>query len=162
MTLCPLPTARKLAMGLPGTQESIACLRFLTSWSSSKDRFIVFVEKANSSLEEIKSGLAASDYLMKTAGAHHTPSAAQVGGGVYAITKAGRETQLAYILTSPSELGEFQKDTGLQHRGSFVTAAKNPQHPGPQNASISESPSYPREQASSLDIDQGYSIDFPH
>lgn len=143
MTLCPLPTARNLATVLPGTQERIACLRSLSSWSSSKDRFMGFVEKANASLEEIKSGLAASDYLTKTAGAHHTLSAALVGGGIYASTKAGRETQLAYILNSPSELGEVQKDTRLQHRGSF--AAVNLQHPGPQNASISESPLYPLE-----------------
>ena len=123
------PRLEKLAMGLPGTQERIPCLRFLTRRSSSKDMFMVFVKKANASLEETKSSLAASDYLTKTAGAHHTPSAAPVGEGFYAITKAGRETHLAYIFTSPSELGVAQKDTRLQHRGSFVTAAKNTQRP---------------------------------
>lgn len=105
---------------------------------------MVFVEKSKASLEEIKSSLAASDYLTKTAGARHTPSAAPVGEGVHAITKFGRETHLAYILTNPLELGEVQKDI-LQKLGSFVAAAENPQHPGPQNASLSESPSYPRQ-----------------
>lgn len=113
--------------------------------STSKDRFMVFVEKANASLEEIKSSLGASDYLTKTAGARHTPSATPVGEGVYAIIKAGRESHLAYILTIPSELGEVQKDIGLRHRGSFVTTAKNPQYPGPQNTRLSESPTYPPE-----------------
>lgn len=113
--------------------------------NTSKDRFMVFVEKANASLEEIKSSLGASDYLKKTAGARHTPSATPVGEGVYAIIKAGRESHLAYILTIPSELGEVQKDIGLRHRGSFVTTAKNPQYPGPQNTRLSESPTYPRE-----------------
>lgn len=113
--------------------------------STSKDRFMVFVEKANASLEEIKSSLGASDYLTKTAGARHTPSATPVGEGVYAIIKAGRESHLAYILTIPSELGEVQKDIGLRHRGSFVTTAKNPLYPGPQNTRLSESPTYPRE-----------------
>lgn len=113
--------------------------------NTSKDRFMVFVEKANASLEEIKSSLGASDYLTKTAGARHTPSATPVGEGVYAIIKAGRESHLAYILTIPSELGEVQKDIGLRHRGSFVTTAKNPQYPGPQNSRLSESPTYPPE-----------------
>lgn len=113
--------------------------------NTSKDRFMVFVEKANASLEEIKSSLGASDYVTKTAGARHTPSATPVGEGVYAIIKAGRESHLAYILTIPSELGEVQKDIGLRHRGSFVTTAKNPQYPGPQNTRFSESPTYPRE-----------------
>lgn len=113
--------------------------------NTSKDRFMVFVEKANASLEEIKSSLRASDYLTKTAGARHTPSATPVGEGVYAIIKAGRESHLAYILTIPSELGEVQKDIGLRPRGSFVTTAKNPQYPGPQNTRLSESPTYPQE-----------------
>lgn len=113
--------------------------------NTSKDRFMVFVEKANATLEEIKSSLGASDYLTKTAGARHTPSATPVGEGVYAIIKAGRESHLAYILTIPSELGEVQKDIGLRHRGSFLTTAKNPQYPGPQNFRLSESPTYPPE-----------------
>lgn len=147
IVLRPIPHGTKVGdgpIGDAGTNRLLALPKKVLP-TSSKDRFMIFVEKANTSLEEIRSRLAASDYLTKTAGARHTPSATPVGEGVYAITKAGRETHLVYILTIPSELGKVQKDIGLQHRGSFVTTAKNPQHPGPQNTSLTESPSYPRE-----------------
>lgn len=147
IVLRPIPHGAKIGNGPiadAGTNRLLALPKKVLP-NTSKDRFMVFVQKANASLEEIKSSLGASDYLKKTAGARHTPSATPVGEGVYAIIKAGRESHLAYILTIPSELGEVQKDIGLQHRGSFVTTAKNPQYPGPQNTRLSESPSYPRE-----------------
>lgn len=147
IVLRPIPHGAKIGNGPiadAGTNRLLTLPKKVLP-KTSKDRFMVFVEKANASLEEIKSTLAASDYMTKTAGARHTPSATPIGEGVYAITKADRESHLAYILTIPSELGEVQKDIGLQHRGSFVTTAKNPQYPGPQNTRLSESPSYPRE-----------------
>lgn len=147
IVLRPIPHGAKIGNGPivdAGTSRLLALPKKVLP-NTSKDRFMVFVEKANASLEEIKSSLAASDYMTKTAGARHTPSATPAGEGVYAITKSGRESHLAYILTIPSELGEVQKDIGLQHRGSFVTTAKNPQYPGPQSTRLSECPSYPRE-----------------
>lgn len=147
IVLRPIPHGAKIGNG-PIADAGINRLLALPKKvlpNTSKYRFMFFVQKANAGLEEIKSSLGASDYFKKTAGARHTPSATPVGEGVYAIIKAGRESHLAYILTIPSELGEVQKDIGLQHRGSFVTTAKNPQCPGPQNTRLSKSPSYPRE-----------------
>lgn len=147
IVLRPIPNGAKIGNGPiedAGTNRLLALPKKVLP-NTSKDRFMVFVEKANASLEEIKSSLGASDYLTKTAGARHTPSATPVGVGVYAIIKAGRESHLAYILTIPSELGGVQKDIGLRHRGSFVTTAKNPHYPGPRNTKLSESPTYPRE-----------------
>lgn len=148
IVLRPIPHGAKIGNG---PIEDAGMNRLLTLPkkvlpNTSKDRFMVFVEKANATLEEIKSSLGASgNYLTKTVGARHSPSAIPVGEGVYAIIKAGRESHLAYILTIPSELGEVQKDIGLRHRGSFLTTAKNPQYPGPQNSRLSESPTYPPE-----------------
>lgn len=52
---------------------------------------------------------------------------------VYAITSTGRESHLAYIISSP-ELGEVQKELGLKEQGSYVVSAKNPKYPAPGTA----------------------------
>ena len=112
---------------------------------SPKDKFMVFVEKVNVGMEEIKSTLGSSDYATKTVGIRHTPSATPIGEGVYAITSTGRESHLAYILTVPSPVSEVQRDVGLREKGSFVTSAKNPKYPSPANASLPQAPEFPQE-----------------
>lgn len=112
---------------------------------SPKDRFMTFVEKTNVTMEEIKNSLSSSDYMTKTAGSRHTPAAAPIGEGVYAITSTGRETHLAYILTIPSEVSEVQDGVGLKQRGSFVTSAKNPETAAPAGASLPKGAEYPKE-----------------
>ena len=112
---------------------------------SPKDRFMTFVEKANSTIDDIKAQLSSSDYSTKTAGARHTPAAAPVAEGVYALTQTGRDTHLAYILTIPSELDEVQRGIGLRQRGSYYTSAKNPQSAQPANVSLPQGPEYPKE-----------------
>lgn len=96
-------------------------------------------------MDDIKSTLTSSDYATKTAGARHTPAAAPIGEGVYAITQTGRDTHLAYILTIPSELSEVQKNVGLRQRGSYITSAKNPQASTPANAGLPQGAEYPQE-----------------
>ena len=94
----------------------------------------------------VKEQLSASDYSTKTAGVvRHTPAATPIGEGVYAITKTGRETHLAYILTIPSEISEVQQGVGLRQRGSYLTTAKNPTTAAPANASLPQGPDYPQE-----------------
>ncbi|MCJ1462774.1 hypothetical protein MMC07_001377 [Pseudocyphellaria aurata] len=147
IVLRPIPHGSKLGdgpIGDAGTNRLLALPKKVLP-SSPKDRFMIFVEKAKASMEDIKSFFASSDYTTKTAGTRHTPSATPIGEGVYAITTTGRESHLAYILTIPSELSEVQKDVGLQERGSFVTSVKNPQYSGPANATLPEGPKYPQE-----------------
>lgn len=93
----------------------------------------------------MKQQLSSSDYTTKTAGARRTPAAAPIGEGVYAITKTGRDTHLAYILTIPSELSEVQDEVGLRQRGSYMTSAKNPEAAAPANASLPQGAEYPQE-----------------
>ncbi|KAL8805610.1 MAG: hypothetical protein Q9182_001875 [Xanthomendoza sp. 2 TL-2023] len=112
---------------------------------SPKDRFMTFVEKTNVSMEEIKDTLSASDYMTKTTGSRHTPAAAPIGEGIYAITSTGRETHLAYILTIPAEISEVQEAVGLKARGSFLTSAKNPETSAPAGASLPKGAEYPKE-----------------
>lgn len=147
IVLRPIPHGAKLGegpIGDDGTNRLLALPKKVLP-ASPKDRFMVFVEKANVALEEIKLTLASSDYTTKTVGTRHTPSATPIGEGVYAITTTGRESHLAYILTIPSKLSEVQQDIGLRERGSFVTSVKNPKYPGPANANLPQGPEFPPE-----------------
>ncbi|KAI9727826.1 MAG: hypothetical protein M1834_007973 [Cirrosporium novae-zelandiae] len=149
IVLRPLPHGAKLGDGPisdTGNNRFIALPKKVLPLSH-RDRFMLFVEKAKTSLQEIKENhLAGSDYETKTAGTRHTPPATPIAEGIYAITTTGRGSHLAYILTVPSNgLGEVQKDMGLRERGSFVTSVKNPQYPGPTNAALPQGPDYPKE-----------------
>ena len=148
IVLRPLPHGAKLGdgpIGDDGNNRLLALPKKVLPLSG-RDRFMVFVEKAKTSIEDIKNNvLTSSDYATKTAGTRHTPAATPVGEGVYAITTTGRESHLAYILTIPSELSEVQKDVGLRERGSFVTSLKNPQYAGPANTNLPKGPDFAKE-----------------
>ena len=147
IVLRPLPHGAKLGdgpIGDAGNNRLLALPKKVLP-VSPRDKFMIFVEKANCSMEDIKQTLAASDYATKTAGSRHTPAAAPIGEGIYAITTTGRESHLAYILTIPSELSEVQHDVGLGERGSFVTSVKNPQYAGPANTNLPQGPAFPQE-----------------
>ena len=147
VVLRPLPIGAKLGEGPIGDDKTnrLLALPKKVLPKSPKDRFMMFVEKANISMDEIKETLSSSDYSTKTAGDRHTPAAAPIGEGVYAITQTGRESHLAYILTIPSELSDVQRDVGLQERGSFVTSAKNPESSGPASAALPQKAEFPKE-----------------
>ena len=147
IVLRPLPHGAKLgdgAVGDGGNNRLLALPKKVLP-TSQRDRFMIFVEKTKSTMEDIKNTLQSSDYTTKTVGTRHTPAAAPIAEGVYAITTTGRESHLAYILTIPSELSEVQHDVGLQERGSFVTSVKNPQYEGPANTNLPKGPDYPQE-----------------
>ena len=92
-----------------------------------KNRFMVFVEKTKTTFKNLgENVLSSSNYDTQTIGARHLPATTPIAEGVYAITTTGRTSHLAYIITIPSQLGEVQKDMGIQARGSFVTSLKNP------------------------------------
>ncbi|KAL9602968.1 MAG: hypothetical protein Q9219_001493 [cf. Caloplaca sp. 3 TL-2023] len=147
IVLRPLPHGAKLGEGPIGDagHNRMLALPKKVLPVSPKDRFMVFVEKANGTMDDIKSSLSASDYMTKTAGSRHTPAAAPIGEGVYAITSTGRETHIAYILTIPSEVSDVQDGVGLRQRGSFVTSAKNPETSAPAGASLPKGAEYPKE-----------------
>lgn len=149
IVLRPIPIGTKLGEGPIGDERNIRMLSLPKKVLpvSPKDRFMMFVEKTNTSLEDVKQQLSSSDYSTKTAGVRHTPAATPIGEGVYAIIKTGQETHLAYILTIPSEIGEVQQGVGLRQRGSYLTSTKNPTSAAPANASLPQGPKYPKEYA---------------
>ena len=148
LVLRPLPHGAKLGdgpIGDDGNNRILALPKKILP-TSPQDRFMLFVEQAKSSMEDIKKNhLTSSDYATKTAGTRHTPAATPIAEGVYAITSTGRESHLAYIITIPSALSEVQRDVGLSERGSFVTSIKNPQYPGPANTNLPQGPEFPQE-----------------
>ena len=147
IVLRPIPHGAKIGEGPIGDagHNRLLALPKKVLPKSPKDRFLSFVEKANISLDDLKTSMGASDYATKTAGTRHSPAMAPLAEGVYAITSTGRESHLAYILTIPSKISEVQEDIGLQQRGSFVTSVKNPSYPGPANANLPQGPEYPQE-----------------
>lgn len=146
--LRPLPAGAKLGDGPIGDTDHCRLLALPKKVlpTSHRDKFMVFVEKAAISLKDLKNTfIAGNDYETQTAGSRHSPAATPVGEGVYAITKTGRDSHLAYLLTVPAELQEVQKDIGLRERASFVVSLKNPDQKGPANAQLDQQPEYPTE-----------------
>ncbi|UNI17619.1 hypothetical protein JDV02_003950 [Purpureocillium takamizusanense] len=144
--LRPVATDAKLGSGPLGDAGTTRVLALPKKQlpRSGRERFMVFVDMAGASYDDIKNGfLASGEYETKTAGTRHTPAATPVGEGVYAITTTGRESHLAYMTTLPKELGEVQKKLGIKVQGSFIISTKNPEYPGPANARLPKGPEFP-------------------
>lgn len=144
--LRPIPLGAKLG---DGPLEDLGTSRLLVMPKkmmpkSTRDRFLVFVEKPKATIEELRKQFQGSDYSTKTAGTSHVPPATPFAEGVYAITRTGRESHLAYEITTP-EIGELQKDFGVKEKGSYVLSVKNPKFPGPANANIGNPAKYPEQ-----------------
>ncbi|KZF21800.1 hypothetical protein L228DRAFT_283929 [Xylona heveae TC161] len=148
IVLRPLPQGAKLTEGPLEDLENnrLLALPKKVLPTSHRDRFLTFVEKANTTLKDLRENfIASSDYETKTAGTRHTPAATPAAEGVYAITTTGRESHLAYILTIPSDVEKVQKDLGLRQKGSFIASVRNPQYPSPPNAQLPQAPEFPKE-----------------
>jgi hypothetical protein len=151
MVMRPLPSGAKLTDGAVQELQNLRLLALPKKvWpKSGADKFMSFVEKAGTTMAELKdSFFAGSEYSTKTTGTNHTPNVTLVGEGVYAFTNTGGgrgAAHLAYMLTVPSEMGEVQQDIGLKEKGSFVISLKNPEAPGPANASLPQKPEWPAE-----------------
>ena len=138
--LRPLPAGAKITDGAiqdVGNNRLIALPKKV--WpKSGQDRFMAFVEKDKTSMDDLKeSFFSGSDYSTKTTGVRHTPEVTPVGEGVYALTSSGdgrTTSHLAYMLSIPQEVGEVQKDLGLAEKGSFIMSTKNPQGSAPSYA----------------------------
>ncbi|CAK3909852.1 Hypothetical predicted protein [Lecanosticta acicola] len=148
--LRPLPAGAKLTDGAiqdVGNNRLIALPKKV--WpKSGRDRFMAFVEKSKTSMDELKETFfQGSDYSTKTTGTRHTPEVTPIGEGVYALTASGdgqTTTHLTYMLTIPQEIGEVQKDIGLAEKGSFILSTKNPEGSAPSYA-LPATAEYPKE-----------------
>ncbi|RDL33864.1 uncharacterized protein BP5553_08232 [Venustampulla echinocandica] len=123
--------------------------------TSSRDRYLAFVEKGGATVKDVREGFAGEEHDTKTRGTRLmdvmddsprvTPAATPFAEGIYAITSTPRRSHLAYQITVPQPLGDVQETFGLREKGSFIAQVKNPQAPGPANASIRNPAQYPEE-----------------
>lgn len=115
---------------------------------SGADKFMVFVEKANATMDDLKENFfSGSEYSTQTTGTRQQHPVTPLGEGVYAITATGqgRESHLAYMLTIPKEPGQVQEDVGIRSKGSFVMSLKNPESKSPANAALPQTAAFPEE-----------------
>ena len=112
-----MPTGAKLGDGALADDNNnrLFALTKKVFPKSHNDRFMAFVEKANTSIKELKeSFFGANEYDTKTQGHRRTEPVAPIAEGVYAITRTeDRTTHLVYSTTIPAELGEVQEDLGI-------------------------------------------------
>ncbi|OJD25457.1 hypothetical protein ACJ73_03167 [Blastomyces percursus] len=146
IVLRPLPPDAKLGQGTIGDNQNCRLLVLPKKVlpKSTRDRFMGFVEKAHTTVKSIRDSFLAIEKETATRGTTYTPAATPIAEGIYVITSKNRTSHLAYRLTVPSELGEVQKDIGLQERGSFIASAKNPEYGGPETARLPQGPDYPQ------------------
>jgi hypothetical protein len=147
--LRPLPANAKIGDGaLPDSKNNrLFALPKKVFPKSHNDRFMTFVQKEPSTVEELKNDfMKGSSYETKTAGTRQVDPVTTAAEGVYAITRTeDRSTHLVYAITIPSELGEVQEDLGLRPQGSFVFSVKNPTRSGPANSTLPQGPDFPKE-----------------
>jgi hypothetical protein len=147
--LRPLPTGAKLGDGVIQDQENnrLFALPKKVFPKSHNDRFMAFVEKANTTVQSLKENFfKGGDYDTKTQGTQHTDPVTPVAEGVYMITRTeDATTHLVYSTTIPSELGEVQSDLGIKDQGSFIISVKNPERSGPVSASLPQKPDFSKE-----------------
>ncbi|KAF8866363.1 hypothetical protein BDZ45DRAFT_579157 [Acephala macrosclerotiorum] len=145
IVLRPLPLGAKIGEGPledSGTARLLALPKKMLP-KSKQDRFLMFVEKPNQFIKDLRDQFSSNEYATKTSGTSNTPAATPFAEGVYAITSTGRESHLAYHITVPEKIGEVQKELGLHEKGSYVCSAKNPNAPGPANATLNNPAQYP-------------------
>ena len=152
--LRPLPTGAKLGDGaIPDLKNNrLFALPKKTFPKSHNDRFMAFVEKANTSIQDLKDNFfKGSSYETKTQGTRQVDPVNPVAEGVYAITRTeDRTTHLIYSTTIPSDLGEIQEDLGIKDQGSFIVSVKNPERSGPAAASLPQKPDFSKEYVTSM------------
>lgn len=148
MVLRPLSQGAKITDGAIEDDKTVRLIALPKKVfpKSGRDKFMVFVEKANTSMKELKDEFfQGSEYDTNTAGTRQTPPVAPIGEGVYAMTYTNNTSHLTYMLTIPKELSEVQTDMGIREKGSFITSLKNPTVKGPSYAELPEGPGFPDE-----------------
>jgi hypothetical protein len=147
--LRPMPTGAKLGDGALADDNNnrLFALPKKVFPKSHNDRFMAFVEKANTTIKALKeSFFGADEYETKTQGTRRAEPVAPIAEGVYAITRTeDRTTHLVYSTTIPSELGEVQEDLGIKDQGSFIISVKNPERSGPASAQLPQKPDFSKE-----------------
>jgi hypothetical protein len=79
------------------------------------------------------------------------------GLGKYVIVRHQNHAELAYILETPEEPGEAQKELGIEKEASYIISIINPKKPAPSGyPSAEEPPKYPEDVLKELSEDQNF------
>lgn len=147
--LRPLPTGAKLGDGAVQDLKNnrLLALPKKVFPKSHNDRFMAFVEKANTSIQDLKDNFfQGGEYNTQIQGTRQTDPVTPIAEGVYLITRTeDATTHLIYSTTIPSEIGEVQEDLGIKDQGSFIISVKNPERSGPASASLPQKPDFSKE-----------------
>jgi hypothetical protein len=148
--LRPLPTGAKLGDGAieDAKNNRLFALPKKVFPRGPNDKFMVFVERAKASMEELKKDFfQVSEKEITATGNQPSHPITPIGEGVYAITTTGTrsESHLAYMLTIPQQPGQMQEDMGIRSKGSFVLSLKNPEAKGPSYATLDHPAEFPKD-----------------
>jgi len=79
------------------------------------------------------------------------------GLGKYVIVRHQNHAELAYILETPEEPGEAQKELGIEKEASYIISIINPKKPTPPGyPSAEEPPKYPEDVLKELSEDENF------
>jgi hypothetical protein len=81
-----------------------------------------------------------------------------VGEGKYAIVDHNNHTELAFVLELPKELGEAQKELGIEKEASYVITVINPKIPKREEylPTTEEAPKYPESVLTDFDDNENF------
>ena len=113
--------------------------KYLPAVGSGDRRAWAFVEKVGLRPEEVEDELDPHDDLTQTRGERHVPAARPAGEGVYALSKHGDHTHLAYALELPQRPGDVQRALGIVDEGSYVISVKDPDAASPPRVGLDPS-----------------------
>jgi len=108
-------------------------------------KFWAFVDKAFTSMDDIKEFVSGKKYKTATRGERSVTECRLMGRGVYNIVEHKGHTHLAYVLEFPEEQSEVQNEFNIEKEGSYVISVKNPETPNPSYAGLpdNEKATYP-------------------
>ena len=87
-----------------------------------------------------------------------------VGEGKYAIVNHNNHTELAFVLELPKELGEAQKELGIEKEASYIITVINPKVPKREEylPTTEDAPKYPESVLNDFSNDENTSFWYHH
>ena len=81
-----------------------------------------------------------------------------VGEGKYAIVDHNNHTELAFVLELPKELGEAQKELGIEKEASYIITVINPKVPKREEylPTTEDAPKYPESVLNDFSNDENF------
>jgi hypothetical protein len=102
----------------------------------TRERVWAYVEEAGADPGVVRRRLLPEVYETATRGTRRQPAARPVGEGVYALVRGPRDTQLAYLLSTPVEPGPVQAAFNIALSGRLIISVRNPEAPTPPDVGL--------------------------